>query len=264
MDLILFGTNFPHLRNEFCRKMTRNCYTVCCFSTPFVYLKDGNFQRGEIGDILINSPGHIIYHGPIPDAKEGFVNDWMVIDGDDFTALLDRYPLPLNQAFSVRDANLFSKFTDMIQKEFRTQKIGSHEALNCIITQMFIELHRSYAKTTDVVIPYGSIASLHSRIVENPAKKWTLSEMASQCRYSVSRLCELYNAHYGKPPMTDLIERRIELAKHFLSSGQASISYVSDICGFSSVNYFSRHFKKHVGCTPTQYANSTQLPEKQP
>lgn len=260
----MFGIDFSHARGEFCRKMIRQCYTICCFSTPFVYLRDGNYCNGESGDILINSPGHIIYHGPLPEAEQGFVNDWMVVDGQDFTELLNRYPLPLNQTFRVRDDHLFRKYTSRIQREFRSSKVGAKELISSLITQMLIELHRSYTRTVSIDAPYSSISAVHDKILEDPAKKWTLAEMAKQSRYSVSRFSELYCQLYGKSPMDDVIEERIRLAKQFLDSGQASISHIADICGFNSINYFSRYFKKRVGCTPTEYTHSLDAETKQP
>lgn len=264
MELSKFGTDFPHAKGEFCKKMVRQCYTICCFATPFIYLRDGNFARGEAGDILINSPGHVIYHGPLPEAEQGYINDWMVVEGQDFTELLERYPLPLDQAFHIPDEHLFRKHTNRLKGEFRSSKIGSRELISSLITQMFIELHRSYTKTATVKTPYSTISAVHDKILENPEKKWTLSEMAKQSQYSVSRFSELYCQLYGKSPMDDVIEERIKLAKQLLDSGQASVSYIAEVCGFNSINYFSRYFKKRVGCTPTEYTNIAQAQKKQP
>ena len=43
-------------------------------------------------------------------------------------------------------------------------------------------------------------------------------------------------------------------AKDYLAQGGYSITEIAEKCGFLSVNYFSRFFKKHTGVSPKQYA----------
>ena len=46
---------------------------------------------------------------------------------------------------------------------------------------------------------------------------------------------------------------RIKLAKQLLASPQHKVLTVSNMCGFSDVNYFVRLFKKCEGITPKAY-----------
>ncbi len=253
MKLKNLGADFTHRKGEFCFKTKFPFYTVCCFSTPFLYLRDGNLCEGEKGDILINTPDHIVYHGPRSDSEVGFVNDWFQIDGDDFYQLLQKYPLPLNIAFSVGEGYFFRKYANRILSEYNSKKSGADDMISCLITQMIIATHRAYTKENSYDEPYSDIAAVRRKIIKNPERAWTLKEMTALCGYSVSRFSELYSKLYGISPMNDVINQRITLAKRLLLSGQASVSYVAEACGFNTINYFSKYFKKATGYSPSEY-----------
>lgn len=97
---------------------------------------------------------------------------------------------------------------------------------------------------------------MHNEITLNPEKNWSLDEMAKLSGYSVSRFSELYKGYFGLSPINSVIYERIEMAKRLLLSGQASVLSVSEACGFSTVNYFSKCFKNLTGCSPTAYRYS--------
>ena len=81
MELLLSGTDFPHEPGEFSKPKQVSYYGVFCFTTPFVYEKDGDLLRGDAGDLLINPPGSVIHHGPVA-SSESFRNHWMHISPD--------------------------------------------------------------------------------------------------------------------------------------------------------------------------------------
>lgn len=253
MNIKNFGYDFPHQKGEFSLKRVWDFYSVCCFSTPFLYLKDGELLKGEAGDILINPPGTVVYHGPREEAEEGFVNDWLQIAGEDFKELLEAYPLPLNVAFSVGKKDFLRKYAVKISREASCDFEGKNQLITCYITEMIIDIYRNYHRPKEQNNKATSIINIHNEIVLNPSKNWTLKEMTDLSGYSTSRFCELYKKTYGISPVNAVISERVEMAKRLLDSGQASVQLVSESCGFSTVNYFSKWFKNITGYTPTAY-----------
>ncbi len=81
---------------------------------------------------------------------------------------------------------------------------------------------------------------------------FNLQKMASLMFVSDRQLQRKTKALINEAPM-DLV-RAIRLTKstELLIKGHQT-SYVSDVCGFSSVSYFSRSFKKNYGMTPKAY-----------
>ena len=258
MKLILLGVDFPHAKGEFCRKIIPPFYTLCRFSTPFLYWKDGKLVRGEKGDFLLNKPGQVVYHGPCQDAEQGFVNDWMYISGEDFTTLLEAYPLPIGEAFRVEQTGFFRETLRKLAGEFRASHVGRETMTDCLLTEMIIGLHRSIMAQEADTEGCASVSVVRSAIRQNPEKKWSLSELAAASGYSVSRFSELYRNRYGISPQNDVLRHRLEMAKQLLASGQSSVTYVAQACGFGTVNYFSKYFKKVEGCTPSEFMHRGQ------
>ena len=58
---------------------------------------------------------------------------------------------------------------------------------------------------------------------------------------------------FGTPPHRYLITRRIERAKHLLSSTEASILDIGLSVGFESAASFSNAFRRVVGVSPSAY-----------
>lgn len=253
MKLKYLGVSFPHKKGEFCQKAKFPYYTICCFYTPFLYLENGKMVEGERGDIIINTPQQTVYHGPRYDSEEGFVNDWMHIDGEEIGLLLEKYPLPLNKAFHIDEWTSLRKYYNALLSEYNEKTAGSLDMIDCIMTQMIITMHRAYKKQSVLTKALDQISFVRQEIIKNPAKKWTLGEMAEMSGYSVSRFSELYRKAYNISPVNDVIEQRISSAKKLLLSGQVSVSQVADMCGFNSINYFSKFFKASTGYAPSEY-----------
>ncbi len=253
MNLIRIGVDFPHKKGEFCQKARFSQYTICCFLTPFLYQRDGKLLKGEMGDFIINTPHQIVYHGPQPESDVGFVNNWMYVEGDDVGLLLKKYPLPLNEAFHIDEWAILRKYFNSLISEYYSEGTGSSDMIESIITQLIITLHRAYKKQDICNDDFYTISAVRRQIIQNPGKKWSLNEMAVMAGYSVSRFSELYNKAYNISPINDVIKHRVSLAKMLLLSGQASISYVADKCGFNTINYFAKLFKASTGYTPSEY-----------
>ena len=252
MNIGLFGIDFPHAKGDFCIRMVMGHYTVCSFDTDFLYEKDGVLLEGNKGDLLIMEPSHVVYHGPRKDAKEGFVNDWIQISGDDFRQLLMRYPLPKNTAFQVGKNYPLRPYLDQLQAEYRCPEEGRGEIIDSILTQMMISVYRAY-QHYHTQPATRSVSVTATAIAQDPGHDWRLSELSGLSGYSVSRFSELFRMRYGLSPMQYVLQQRIRLAKDYLLSGQASVSYIAEVCGFQSANYFCKYFKQVVGCPPSQY-----------
>lgn len=77
-------------------------------------------------------------------------------------------------------------------------------------------------------------------------------EFASEMHISSSLLYQKLKALTGQSPIDFIRSIRFNHALELLKTHQYTISDVSDICGFSSNNYFSTAFKKYFGKSPTE------------
>ncbi len=241
------------LANGTFNQKTRPYYTIFCFLTPFVYLNNNKLHQGERGDILIYPPNSTIYYGAASDTTEPLIYDWLILQNDKFEELLSKYSLPLNESFSTGESSVVHEYAKRLYPEWSSNKIGRSDMIQSLMTEMIINTHRIYSKNDHFNKSNNKITFTKHRVLSDVKKNWTLKEMAALSGYSVSRFSELYRKQYGVSPINELINHRIALAKDLLLIGKESVTDIAEICGFGTINYFSKYFKKATGYTPSEY-----------
>ena len=89
-------------------------------------------------------------------------------------------------------------------------------------------------------------------IYENFAEAVTLEDIAKAADISRSEAGRCFQAYMGCSPVDMLIKYRLQMAHGMLSDKTKTLQEISYACGFNSVNYFSRCFKKRYGYAPTK------------
>lgn len=257
MEVLLSGTDFPHEPGEFSAPKRVSYYGIFCFTTPFVYDRDGVLCRGEAGDLLINPPGSLIYHGPA-DPEESFRNHWLHVSAD-FGLLLQRYPLPLNSAFPLGGQGILPAAIRKLNAEKFLRRPGWQEAVDCILTQTVIDIYRLHLQSLEGT-GEARLGKARDAFLAAPEQPWTLEAMAKLSGYSPSRFSALYAARFGVSPKAELLAARLSMAKQMLCYSDLSVTAIAAACGFQSVYYFSKYFRRHTGLSPSQWtADSGQL-----
>ncbi len=90
--------------------------------------------------------------------------------------------------------------------------------------------------------------SVYSRI--------TITDICAHLSLSPTCIKTIFRQAVGTPIMTYYTQLKITEAKRLLRRGLYSISDVSNLLSYSSTQYFSKHFKKVTGMTPSEYASS--------
>lgn len=92
-------------------------------------------------------------------------------------------------------------------------------------------------------------------IYENYTQPVTLEEIAKAADISRSEAGRCFHTYMGCSPVDALIQYRLQMAHRLLSERTQTLQQISDACGFHSVNYFSRQFRKRFGYAPSQIAD---------
>ena len=239
----------PHPKNQYCKSFISQDYFISYFDTPFVYEQEGVMHPGDPGQLLIITPGMPIYHGPIS-ADTSFVNTWAYVHRPGLDALLEKYPLPLNVAFSAGPGSTLEQYVEQAIKEVSVKHTGYEDKLASLTVQLVIDLYRLYCLEPGRA---GHLVQLREQILRQPEKAWDLKEMAENCGYSVSRFSALYKKRFGTSPKQDVLGARIHLASKMLIYTGASVTEIAALCGFQNVYYFSKYFKESTGFSPKAY-----------
>lgn len=107
------------------------------------------------------------------------------------------------------------------------------------------------------VVPWDDTLALLHRIGlldETPFDLTTLSEYWGRSRFSALRT---FKRRFGLPPLSYQIHLRVEQAQMALRAGRRPARVAAE-CGFFDQSHLTRHFKRILGVTPSQYARSAE------
>lgn len=97
------------------------------------------------------------------------------------------------------------------------------------------------------------IKRIEEYFAEHISESITLKELSKTLNFSSSYLNSIFRNSTGKSIISAFTDMKIEQAKIYLEKNNYSVTQISESLGFSSVHYFSRVFKKSVGCSPSEY-----------
>lgn len=90
----------------------------------------------------------------------------------------------------------------------------------------------------------------------------TLADLAKHLNMSASTISHRYRREAGQPPMSKLIEMRLDVAKGMLLKGYR-LQQIAEQTGFHDGFHLSKTFKQHVGIAPATYRKQHDLPGHQ-
>ena len=113
---------------------------------------------------------------------------------------------------------------------------------------MFYQTYRAaYVPRDQRMVAAGEYLTLHFR------EKDCLTCAASECGITQRRFRDLFKQHFGTSPVNYVLSRKVHYARQLLELGYLPLAEVATLSGFSDVYYFSKIFKREVGCPPGVY-----------
>jgi transcriptional regulator GlxA family with amidase domain len=148
--------------------------------------------------------------------------------------------------------------------EARSVRPGGQTMLGRLTELMFVEILRQYMQQ----LPDGQTGFLAGisdpqvgkamRLMhEDPAKPWTVAELARCAAISRSALAQRFTEVIGASPIHYLTSWRIQLAMQMLRDGTYSIPEVASRVGYESEAAFNRAFKRLAGAPPAAWRRAS-------
>ncbi|MGN1192734.1 MAG: response regulator [Dorea sp.] len=95
--------------------------------------------------------------------------------------------------------------------------------------------------------------SIEEYIKNHYMEDLSMHDLAEKMNYSEPYFCKLFKQCFHVNFTAYLAEYRVEIAKSLLTDSFLNIKEVGREVGYADSNYFSRVFKRSVGCNPSEY-----------
>ncbi|MDO5602738.1 MAG: AraC family transcriptional regulator [Oscillospiraceae bacterium] len=93
----------------------------------------------------------------------------------------------------------------------------------------------------------------------NVDKRLTLSDICRDNLVGRSYLQKIFREKTGGGAMEYFGVLKVEAAKQMIREGSHNFTEIAALLSYNSIHYFSRHFKKVTGMTPSEYASSVKI-----
>lgn len=93
-------------------------------------------------------------------------------------------------------------------------------------------------------------------IHQNPSRAHNIQSLCQVARMKKTAFIEGFRSQTGQTPIQYCLRLRLEISKAELLNTSQPICQIALDCGFQDEFYFSRLFRKHFGCPPSQFRRS--------
>lgn len=235
-----------------------------------------DFQVGK--EHIILKPGDSIFvngnmlhgakqlSGDIPDPVPNIVFSGAVI-APETSAIYRKYIHPIVSCNTLpfivfQQGNGWQGEVNRLVKEIYSQmdhqdpcyEMAVQRALSSIFELIFLNFEDlPKSETTRIQVDAQiRVQKMLSYIYEHYSETVTLEDIAGAANISRSEAGRCFNTYMGCSPIEALIQFRLQIAHRLLGDTTLTLREISSACGFNSVNYFSRQFRRAYGYTPGQ------------
>ena len=179
--------------------------------------------------------------------------------------LLDALPPFANPPRSSNQADVLRWSLNQLKSELRAPMPGGGLVSNHLLQLMLLQVLRLHATAASANAPAGWLRGLSDRRIRaaisamhaEPARHWTLEELARIAGLSRTLFAQRFKQLVGETTMNYLMRWRMLLATNRLRHSDESIASIAFALGYESESAFCTAFKRAMACSPTQYRRQT-------
>ena len=170
----------------------------------------------------------------------------------------------LNNSYKIYDEDgyIFDLFVKL-QNEFESRKPGYTFVVDGLLTVLLTKIFQlllpdKSSRSIKNIMPIEALreTTIESFFLNNYLENPSVNDLANQLNICPRRVSQIINSMYSCSFSKKLANTRLEVAKYLLLYSNHTVSEISDLCGFNSLNYFYTLFRKTSGISPNQFRNS--------
>ena len=223
-------------------------------SYELLYFISGRSKTAFNDAVFYNNPDTVTY---LPKAEGRYRYFVDVYEPGDAICVMfhTNTPLPPN-AFniSVKENGKLKKLFCKMQKIWIFKEDGYYAKTMSLLYEIISELQNVTRNKSISNKQWEKIKPGMEYIQENYYNKdFNIDVLPKLCGISYSYFKRLFIAQYNMPPSQYISQLKMKHACELLLSKKYKITQISDTLGYESAFYFSKVFKKEMGCSPSQY-----------
>lgn len=155
---------------------------------------------------------------------------------------------------------------DAIRQEAQGQRPARQSVLAKLSELLFIEVVRCYTESLPADATGWLAALVDPRISRaihllhnDPARPWTLDDLARDTGMSRTVLVSRFTEHLGVAPMTYLNNWRMQVAARMLMDQGSTIAITANAVGYESEAAFSGAFKRNMKVSPGSWRTRNSM-----
>jgi AraC family transcriptional activator of mtrCDE len=154
----------------------------------------------------------------------------------------------------------------LMRRETDADTLGGRAMLNALSTALFTLSLRLAGEAKNA--PVGLLATAANprlapalmAMMHEPARPWTLPELARLCNMSRAAFARHFQERLGRSASDFLIDIRMTLASNELRKPDISTAAVAAVVGYQSEAAFQRAFRQRMGVTPAAWRRTASSP----
>jgi AraC-like DNA-binding protein len=179
-------------------------------------------------------------------------------EGDLWRPMLDS--LPATAPTRPAPGSTLRATMDLLGREITNDASGQQALLDRLLDVALIQILRQHFTASGEGAPSWFRASADPHIGsalralhEDPARPWTVAELAGEANLSRSAFARRFTELVGVAPLTYLSEWRMSLARERLRHSNDRLAAIAHALGYASEFAFAAAFKRHHGVAPGRW-----------
>lgn len=202
---------------------------------PLNEAKMENYDDGVLDDATGLVCGHFSYDHPIMNNVVAQLADVIII-----------------RATDAEQAALKGLLLALVEcaKQTGTDSMWVLNKIAEAVMALLLQTHLKGNQGVLALISHPQLSQATSRLLEQPAQKWSVEQLAELCFMSRTRFASLFKEVSGMSPMEFVTYWRLSQAYQWLANGSQSTLSVALACGYDNESSFSKAFKRVLGVSP--------------
>ncbi len=233
-------------------------YLFLLLKTPMKFRMDGKITILRENACILYTPGVCQDY----QAVRKFRNSYMHFSTD--LALEKKYPIPENRPFYPADVSAIDDLLKEIQREYLEKATYYQEKIRLLTESLILLISRSLnhpapCSPQDATL-LQTFQALRLEMLESCQEDWSIDRLLARCSMGKSQFYRYYRLFFHTTPKAELMAARMDKARILLTNRALQVQQVARLCGFPSIQHFTRYFRRQFGCSPGQFQHRERQP----